>query len=84
MPPGTVCIECVINGAVDTDATFTIENSPIPSGEGRVVGGVQVVDDTDVTFNTFPGTTLRCSSDGQTRAASVFLYGMSLSCVSVL
>ena len=80
MPLGTVCIECVVNGAVVTDATFTIVNSPIPSDQGRVVGGVQVVDDTDVTFDAFPAKTLRCNSGGQTRAASVFLYGMSLLC----
>ena len=80
MPLGTICIECVVNGAVVTDATFTIRNSPIPSDQGRVVGGVQVVDDTDVTFNTFPATNIRCISGGLTRAASVFLYGMSLSC----
>ena len=80
VPLETVCIECVINGAVVTDVTFTIGNSPIPSVEGRVVGGVQVVDDTDVTFDAFPATTLRCNSSGLTRAASVFLHGMSLLC----
>ena len=70
VPLGTVCIECVVNGAVATDAVFTILNTPVPSDQG-----VYVVDNTD-TFNADTATILRCSSGEQLLQASVLLEGM--------
>ena len=71
VPLGTVCIECIIDGAVATDATFTILNTPVPSDQG-----VYMVD-TDATFDAATITILRCNSGGQLRQASVLLEGMS-------
>ncbi|CAI8034959.1 hypothetical protein GBAR_LOCUS19631, partial [Geodia barretti] len=50
IPLGTVCVECVVNGEVDTSTTtFLIGNSPITSLDG----GVLVVD-TSMTFQASP------------------------------
>ena len=74
IPLGTVCVECVVNGEVDTSTTtFLIGNSPITSLDG----GVLVVD-TSMTFQASPDLTLRCVSGSEAvRQASVFLDGMS-------
>ena len=76
IPLGTVCVQCVVNGAVDTaTTTFLIGNSPI---QGVVDNGVMVVDDTSMTFQASPALTLRCvSGSGGVRQASVYLDGMS-------
>ena len=76
IPLGTVCVQCVVNGAVDTaTTTFLIGNSPI---QGVVDNGVLVVDDTSMTFQASPAPTLRCvSGSGDVRQASVYLDGMS-------
>ena len=76
IPLGTVCVECVVNGAVVT-ATFQIGNSPIPPSQGTLMGGVLVVYDTNVTFRASPSLTLRCFSGSDVGQASVFLDGMS-------
>ena len=79
IPLGTVCVECVVDGVVDTaTTTFLIGNSPIPSSQGMLVGGVLVVDDTSMTFQASPAMTLQCVSGSEAvRQASVFLDGMS-------
>ncbi|CAI8049453.1 hypothetical protein GBAR_LOCUS27223 [Geodia barretti] len=71
IPLGTVCVECVVDGVVDTaTTTFLIGNSPITSLDG----GVLVVDDTSMTFQASTALTLRCvSGSGAVRQASVFL-----------
>ncbi|CAI8025156.1 hypothetical protein GBAR_LOCUS14558, partial [Geodia barretti] len=72
IPLGTVCVQCVVNGVVDTaTTTFLIGNSPI---QGVVDNGVLVVDDTSMTFQASPALTLRCvSGSGGVRQASVYL-----------
>ena len=76
IPLGTVCVECVVNGQVDTSTTtFLIGNSPI---QGVVDNGVLVIDDTNMTFQASPALTLQCvSGSGAVRQASVYLDGMS-------
>ena len=79
IPLGTVCVECVVNGEVDTSTTtFLIGNSPFASSQGMLMGGVLVVYDTSITFQASPALTLRCvPGSGAARHASVFLDGMS-------
>ncbi|CAI8043908.1 hypothetical protein GBAR_LOCUS24383 [Geodia barretti] len=69
IPLGTVCVECVVNGAV-VAATFQIGNSPIHKPGN---GGVLVVDDTSMTFEASPSLILRCFSGSDVRQTSVFL-----------
>ena len=78
IPLGTVCVECVVNGEVDTSTTtFLIGNSPIPLSQGTLMGGVLVVCDTSVAFQASPALTLRYVSDSDVRQASVYWDGMS-------
>ena len=37
VPSGTVCLECVIGGALATEVSFQIENMEVASSEGTVV-----------------------------------------------
>ena len=76
IPLGTVCVQCVVNGVVDTaTTTFLIGNSSI---QGVVDNGVLVVDDASMTFQASPALTLRCVSGSvDVRQASVYLDGMS-------
>ena len=43
VPSGTVCLECIIDGVLATDASFLILNSPVSPSEGTVVNGTLVV-----------------------------------------
>ena len=65
IPPGTVCVECIINGEVVDDAQFQIQGSNIYPSKGRTVDGVLVLFDTENVFvpNINPG--LRCFSSTQ-------------------
>ena len=51
VPSGTVCLECVIGGALATEASFQIENNQVASSEGAVVNGTLVVFDSETTFS---------------------------------
>ncbi|CAI8041763.1 Hemicentin-2 [Geodia barretti] len=73
IPLGTVCVQCVVNGEIDTatTTTFLIGNSSI---QEVVDNGVLVIDDTNMTFQASPALTLRCvSGSGAVRQASVYL-----------
>ena len=50
VPSGTVCLECMIGGALATEASFQIENMEVASSEGTVVNGTLVVFDSETTF----------------------------------
>ena len=69
VPSGTVCLECIIDGALATDATFIVLNSPVSPSDGTVVNGTLVVFDSESLFSTF--TTVRCSSGTVIHQANV-------------
>ena len=74
IPPGTVCVECIINGEVVDDAQFQIQGSNIDPSKGRTVDGVLVVFQTENVFAPNMNPTLRCSSSsGSTQALVIFL-----------
>ena len=50
VPSGTVCLECVIGGALATEASFQVENMQVAPSEGTVVNGTLVVFDSETTF----------------------------------
>ena len=66
---GTVCLECIIDGVLATDATFQVLNSPVSPSDGTVVNGTLVVFDSESLFGT--STIVRCSSDTVTHQANV-------------
>ena len=74
MPPGTVCVECIINGELDTDAMFQLQGSNIDPSKGRTVDGVLVLFDTEDVFAPNVNPNLRCfSSSGSTQALVIFV-----------
>ena len=78
IPPGTVCVECIINGELDTDAQFQIQGSNIDPSKGRTVDGVLVLFDTENVFipNVIDNPILQCfrlSSSVSTQALVIFL-----------
>ena len=74
IPPGTVCVECIINGELDTDAQFQLQGSNIDPSKGRTVDGVLVLFDTENVFVPNVNPTLRCfSSSGSTQALVIFI-----------
>ena len=74
IPPGTVCVECIINGEVVDDAQFQLQGSNIDPSNGRTVDGVLVLFQTENVFATDTSCTLRCSnSSGSTQALVVFV-----------
>ena len=74
IPPGTVCVECIINGELDTDAQFQLQGSNIDPSKGRTVDGVLVLFDTENVFVPNVSPTLRCfSSSGSTQALVIFV-----------
>ena len=75
VPLGRVCIKCVINGTIATDAIFQFDNSPIPSDKGEVIDGILVVFDTGALFHPSIALTVRCLSGMQQNQSSVFLEG---------
>ena len=60
VPSGTVCLECIIDGALATDASFLIFSSPVLPSDGTVVNGTLVVFDSERVFST--STFVRCGS----------------------
>ena len=74
IPPGTVCVECIINGELDTDAMFQIQGSNIDPSKGRTVDGVLVLFETENVFSPNVNPILRCfSSSGSTQALVIFV-----------
>ena len=73
-PPGTVCLQCVFNGVIATDATFSLD---VNSTTGRVVNGVLVVFDSKTVFNTETTVDIQCNSALGAHITSVFLMSKS-------
>ena len=61
VPSGTVCLECIVGGALATEASFQIENNQVAPSEGTVVNGTLVVFDSETTFSE-ENTIVRCMS----------------------
>ena len=70
VPSGTVCLECIIDGALATNAAFQILNSPVSPSDGTVVNGTLVVFDSESLFSS-TSTIIRCSSGTVTHQANV-------------
>ena len=77
IPPGTVCVECIVNGEAVDDAQFQIQGSNIDPSKGTTVDGVLVLFQTENVFTPNVSPTLRCfsSSDSSvsTQALVIFL-----------
>ena len=74
VPPGTVCVQCIINGVPDTDAEYQLQGSSIDPSKGRTVDGVLVLFQTEDVFDTNVNPTLRCSGSlGTTQALVIFV-----------
>ena len=74
IPPGTVCVECIINGELDTDAQFWLQGSNIDPSKGVAMNGVLILFQTENVFVPNVNPTLRCySSSGSTQALVIFL-----------
>ena len=77
IPPGTVCVECIVNGEVVDDALYQIQGTYIDPSNGRTVDGVLVLFETEDVFVPNVSPTLRCfsSSDSSvsTQALVVFV-----------
>ena len=69
VPSGTVCLKCIIDGVLATNATFQILNSPVSPSDGTVVNGTLVVFDSESLFST--ATVVRCSSGTVRHQATV-------------
>ena len=76
VPSGTVCLECIVGGALATEASFQIENMEVASSEGTVVNGTLVVFDSETTFSE-ENTIVRCMSGSTSRQAFVELESQS-------
>ena len=61
-----MCLECVVGGALATEASFQIENNQVASSEGTVVNGTLVVFDSETTFSE-ENTIVRCMSGSASR-----------------
>ena len=94
VPSGTVCLECVVGGALATGASFQIENMEVAPSEGTVVNGTLVVFDSETTFSE-KSIIVRCMSGSASRQAFVehgsksqhYLYWMNhvrVICLQVL
>ena len=70
VPSGTVCLECIVGGALATEASFQIENMQVAPSEGTVVNGTLVVFDSETTFSE-ENTIVRCMSGSTSRQAFV-------------
>ena len=46
-----MCLECIVGGALATEASFQIENNQVAPSEGTVVNGTLVVFDSETTFS---------------------------------
>ena len=77
VPPGTVCIECVLDSVLATDAVFQIDNQNIDESVGIEDNGVLVVFDTENVFSSSTRT-IKCTSGGNMAQALVGLASKSL------
>ena len=74
IPPGTVCVECIINGEVVDDAQFQLQGSNIDPSKGRIVNGVLVLFETGNVFGPGDSPMLRCfNSSVSTQALVIFV-----------
>ena len=74
VPPGTVCIECSVEGEVANDTEFQTDNTNIDESIGRVVDGVLVVFDTESVFSTSSATDVQCMSIDLNASHTVEMY----------
>ena len=80
-PPGTVCIECVFDGVLATDAEFQIDNQNIDESVGIEDNGVLVVFDTENVFSSSSARSITCTSNSINMAGGlIYLTGKSLLC----
>ena len=78
VPPGTVCIECVLDSVLATDAEFQIDNQNIDESVGIEDNGVLVVFNTENVFSSSSTRTLKCTSDGNMAQALIILASKCL------
>ena len=74
VPSGTVCLECIIGGALATEASFQIENMEVAPSEGKVVNGTLVVFDSETTFSE-KSIIVRCMSGSASRHEAFVKHG---------
>ena len=65
-----MCLECIVGGALATEASFQIENNQVASSEGTVVNGTLVVFDSETTFSE-ENTLVRCMSGSTSSQAFI-------------
>ena len=65
-----MCLECIVGGALATEASFQIENMEVASSEGTVVNGTLVVFDSETTFSE-ENTIVRCITGSTSHQAFV-------------
>ena len=65
-----MCLECVIGGALATEASFQVENMQVAPSEGTVVNGTLVVFDSETTFSEV-STIVRCMSGSTSHQAFI-------------
>ena len=78
VPPGTVCIECVLDSVLATNAEFQIDSQNIDESVGIEDNGVLVVFDTENVFSSSSTRTIKCTRDGNMAQALVVLASKSL------
>ena len=70
--PGTLYIECIVEGEVAADAVYKIRDSKIDRRIGRVVDGVLVVYDSESVFSS--AVRVHCMSAAHNACHSALLY----------
>ena len=74
IPPGTVCVECILSGYIADNAQFQLQGSNIDPSKGRTVDGVLVLFETENVFAPHVSLTLRCfNSSVSTQALVIFV-----------
>ena len=73
IPPGTVCVECIVNGEVVDDAQFQLQGSNIDPSKGRTVDGVLILFETEDVFVPNATPILRCSSSSDSSVNTLAL-----------
>ena len=73
-----MCIECVLDSVLATDADFQIDNQNIDESVGTEDNGVLVVFDTENVFSSSSTRTIKCTSDGNMAQVLVQLASKSL------
>ena len=82
VPPGTVCIECVLDSVLATDAEFQIDNQNIDESVGIEDNGVLVVFNTENVFSRSSTRTIKCTRDGNMAQALIVLASKCLRILS--